>query len=371
MNQNDIEIINLNNYVLPDISPQFGKKWTLNGEQNSFFKYIKERFNGSPTNAGIIKAYSKYIYGNGLADLKGNNIHKFISKQDVKLICESYKIYGQFTLQVIWSQGSKLLKQEPQPIQFKYMNTAKIGLSLNTIGEVDGYFYSYDWENTSKYKPKFYPKFDGIYKENPIEVITFSRTSDEDYFANPDYLSGLQWAHIEEEMSNSAINHILNGFSAGKIINCRGGVPATEELRQEYRNKILSKLTGSNNTNKVIVSFSNGLDSGTDIDIKNIEVSQLDTQLVYFSEEAMRKIFAAHEVVSPILFGDRSGSGLGSNSGEMIEALKIMYRQSINPMREDILDSLQFLFKHTDVPNVELAFDDFEELKISKNNELE
>jgi hypothetical protein len=29
--------------------------------------------------------------------------------------------------------------------------------------------------------------------------------------------------HLEEELSNSAINHVLNGFSAGKVINCKGG----------------------------------------------------------------------------------------------------------------------------------------------------
>jgi hypothetical protein len=33
----------------------------------------------------------------------------------------------------------------------------------------------------------------------------------------------------------------------------------------------------------------------------NIQIDQLDAQLVYFSEEAERKIFKAHSVVNPIL----------------------------------------------------------------------
>jgi hypothetical protein len=42
----------------------------------------------------------------------------------------------------------------------------------------------------------------------------------------------------------------LNGFSAGKVINCKGGVPPTDELRETYKNKIIEKLTGTTNKNK-------------------------------------------------------------------------------------------------------------------------
>jgi hypothetical protein len=48
----------------------------------------------------------------------------------------------------------------------------------------------------------------------------------------------------------------LNGFSAGKVINCKGGVPPTDE-RETYKNKIIEKLTGTTNKNKTIVSFQN------------------------------------------------------------------------------------------------------------------
>jgi hypothetical protein len=93
----------------------------------------------------------------------------------------------------------------------------------------------------------------------------------------------------------------LNGFSAGKVINCKGGVPPTDELRETYKNKIIEKLTGTTNKNKTIVSFSNGIDGGNEIEVTNIQIDQLDAQLVYFSEEAERKIFKAHSVVNPIL----------------------------------------------------------------------
>jgi hypothetical protein len=66
-----------------------------------------------------------YIIGEGLIEISNFNINKYISKRDIRLICQDYKLYGQFTLQIIWSQGSKVLKEEPYPIQFKHINTEK------------------------------------------------------------------------------------------------------------------------------------------------------------------------------------------------------------------------------------------------------
>jgi hypothetical protein len=58
--------------------------------------------------------------------------------------------------------------------------------------------------------------------------------SSEPYFPQPDYLSGLQYAHLEE-LSNSAINHVLNGFSAGSNV-VKSGVPTDELERLKKQN---------------------------------------------------------------------------------------------------------------------------------------
>jgi hypothetical protein len=46
----------------------------------------------------------------------------------------------------------------------------------------------------------------------------------------------------------------------------------------------------------------------------------------------------------------------------MKEALKTLYRSNINPMREVIIDSLEYLIGFE--PNISLKFKDFEELRI-------
>lgn len=362
-----IDVINLNNYVLPNVVVNVGTKFILNGDNNSFFKYIEERYNGSPTNAGIIKSYVNYIIGQGLSDRFGINVNKYISKTDLRLICNDFKLYGQYAVQVIWSQGSKILKEEPKPLLIKHIPVNKIGFNQDRMGNIDGYWYSFDWENKARYKPQLFQKFDGIYKDNPIEIFYVKSISSQPYFATPDYLSGLQYAHLEEELSNAAINHVLNGFSAGKIINVIGGSNPSEELKEEYRRQILSKLTGSNNTNKAIISYSNGIEGG-EIKVENLEPTQYDEIFTNFTELAERKIFAAHSVTNPILFGIRDGSGLGSNKDEMIQALKTLYQSNINPMREVIIDGLEYVLKFIE-PNIQLEFKDFEELIVDSTTQ--
>lgn len=362
----DVHVIEFNNYVIPDIKPVLGQNYIDN---HSFFKYVKQRFYGSPTNAGIIKNYVNYIIGEGLVDRFGDsNVYKYISRKDFRLMCLDYVMYGQFSVQIIWSKGSKMLNEETKPIYIKYIPTEKIALNQNAIGDIDGYWYSYDWDNQIKYPPRFYTKFDGLYKEDyPVEIFTVQNINNEDYFPKPDYVSALQWAHVEEELANSAINYILNSFSLGKIINFKGGVPPTEELKQQYIQMLQDKLTGTSNKNKYVIMFQDGKE-GDSVEVINMQVDQLDSQLVYFSEEAQRKLFAAHGVTNPILFGVREGSGLGSNKDEMKEALKILYRSNIRPMREVILDGLDFLFRYID-DSIQVAFEDFEELRVDESTQ--
>jgi hypothetical protein len=91
------------------------------------------------------------------------------------------------------------------------------------------------------------------------------------------------------------------------------------------------------------------------------QIDQLDAQLVYFSEEAERKIFKAHSVVNPILLVLMINQDF-NNKDEMKEALKTLYRSNINPMREVIIDSLIGFSE----PNISLKFKDFEELRIEE-----
>lgn len=367
-NNYDIDIINLNNYVIPEIKVSIGTKYILNGDNNQFFKYVEDRYRGSVTNSAIIDKFVYYIIGEGLIDKGGVDINKYISEEDINLICLDFKMHGQYSLQVIWSQGSKILKEEPKPIRFKWIPTSSLGIDPNLSGQMDGYWYSFDWSNKTRYKPRFFPKFDGIYKEGyEIEILTVKRVSQNHYFPFPDYLAGLQYAKIEEENSNGLYNAVTSGFSGLTVINCRGGVPATEELRRETTKKLEEKTTGSNNQSRLVVAYSDSIDTGiNNIDVQNFETLDLDKKLQFSTEEAKSKLFTAHKVSNPILFGAPKPSGFGNNAEEMVAAKKEVYSSNINPMRKEIIRGLKFLFKFSE-PNIDLEFQDFEDLKTSSD----
>lgn len=362
-NNVNIETIQLSKYEAPDVTINLSQPFILNGDNNSYFKYIKSCYDNSPTNASIINALTNYIVGEGLYNTKTDeDIRSIITKSDLRLIALDYKTYGGFAVQVLWNAAENII--DKKPVKIKYIPIYKLGLNINDEMEVDGYWYSFDWERRSQFTPKFFHKFDGNYKghnddietDPNIEILMIQRPSSNDFFSNPDYQAGLVYAEIENELSNSAISHIQNGFQGGAIINCNGGVPPTEELKREYKKKIVGELTGSSNTNKLIVSFNENAEQAMTID--RIDVAELNAQYESFDENAERKLIVAHSV-PPILFsGSRAGGGLGNNAEEIETATQSLYRKVINPMREVILDGLQEIVNYID-PSIKLDFYNF------------
>lgn len=359
----DLVTVEYSKYIKKTVKPSTSAEWTLNGDNNSFFEYIRECYNSSPTNGTIINAFHKYIYGGGMIDKNGVNIYKYISKKDLKLMTLDFKLYGGFGVQVIWNSAKNL--EDKKPIRYRYLPIRKVGLNINNEMEVNGYWYCYDWNDRGKYPPQFFQKFDGNYKIKEdsedegydTEIALIQRTSSDEFFSNPDYLPGLQYAETEMELSNTSINHIKNNFQPSKIVNIPFE-PETEELKEEYRRNILKNIQGTTNSNNVIVAFNQTAENK--ISVESVEITDLNAQQVWFAEEAERKLIVAHSA-PPILFsGSREGGGLGNNSEEMKTATDMLYRKIINPYREDILDGLTDLLKHSE-PNIDLEFLDFKE----------
>ena len=345
-----------------DIKPRQGQDWILNGNNNINFKTYKDAYDDSPTNSAIIDAYVAYTYGEGLIDdtTKGN-LKKYLSDEDALMIVNDFKTYGGYAVQVIWNETEKT------PIKIKYIPVYKLGVryDMNNL-EVQGYWFSYDWTNKYKYTPKFYPRFTGSFKGNPLEILLVRRPTAEPFFPVPDYLSGIPWARVEGELGNSAINHFKNGLTALTVINYNQGRQATPELARQEAKKVRDMATGSENQGKVIVSFNDSLEEAVTVD--QLSPPELNQQNVFYAEEAERKLIVAHSA-PPILFsGSNQGNGFSNNADEIAVATKMLYRKKINPMREIICRGLKEVF---DLINAEIMpwFKDFEEEKSLEKSE--
>jgi hypothetical protein len=367
MKQNNLRVVLMNNYEKIDTTSLLTQsgKYITNGQDNEYFYKIESYYVGSPTNQAVIDSYASYILGDGLVDTSYNPLmlDNIISDDDLKGAILDYKIHKACAFQVVYNQG-----KDKQVAKLYHIPTKCLAYDRNDdiTQDPSGFWWSFDWKNKTRFKPRFVPAF-GYGENKESEILYIKGQSTQPLFPLPDYQSGIQYCHLEEELSNFYINHIMNNFSAGKIVNINDGLAEdTDEAQEEAENAILRKLSGTSNAGKVIISFNKNKENATTVD--NIEITDAYQQFQWLSGEASSKIMMAHKVTSPSLFGLPAPTGFSSGADEMDMALKLLYRSQINPMRKTLIKGLTEVFK-TLKPDVKLEFKDFEDLKTDNTEE--
>lgn len=339
-----LQIINLSNYIRPEIKEVSGKKWVLNGDKNSFYQVIIDAYNGSPTNSAIIDSYSQFIYGKGLTSKDKSTkpsewaaIISLVSKKDLRKICKDFEMFGEASIEVKYVNGK---------IQ-RCFHVAKQRIApevANDEGDITGYYYSYDFANVNKYKPERIDAFgygEGMGERSEIYIIRDYQVG-QFYYSNPSYVSGISWAKMEEEISNYSINHIQKGLSFGHIINMNAGVQESMETIQENTRQIRNHLTGSQNAGAFFLNWNDNKDS--EITIAPLEVSDAHQQYAYLSEEARQQLCTSHKLTSQMLVGISSSKGFSSTADEIKVGFEELMINVIKPKQEIILDGLMEIF---------------------------
>lgn len=334
-NVSDIRVVQLANYVRPKLVENKTNNWVLNGKKNEFYQYIIDRYNGSPTNAAIINSYVDLMLGNGIAMKEGklNDWVKFrtvLSDIDLRRIIADFILFGEDSMQIIEKNGGDLNGIYHLPKQYVVPSIA------NEDNEIEGYWYCTDWSNTNKNKPEYFPAFKKGEK-NSIYCISPYKAGKQ-YFSDPDYLAGLPYAEMEEEISNYYISHIQNGLSFGYIINIPDGNSLTPEEKDQLEWKIKQKLTGSSNAGKFVLSF-NGRDA--EITVTPLDYNDAHKQWEYLTGEARQQLLTAHRVTSPMLFGIKDNTGLGNNADELDTAEAQLMKRVIKPKQKYITEALE------------------------------
>ena len=339
-----LQIINLSNYIRPEIKEVSGKKWVLNGKNNEFYQTIIDAYNGSPTNSAIIDSYSQFIYGKGLTSKDRNTkpsewaaIISLVSKKDLRKICKDFEMFGEAAIEV------KYLKNKVQ----KCFHIAKQKVApevANEEGDITGYYYSYDFSNVNKYKPERFDAFgfgEGTQERSEIYIIKDYQVG-QFYYSNPSYVAGISWAKMEEEISNYSINHIQKGLSFGHIINMNSGIQESAETIQENTRQIRNHLTGSQNAGAFFLNWNDNKDS--EITISALEVSNAHEQYAYLSLEAKNQLCTSHKLTTPMLVGVKDATGFSSNADEIKVGFEELMINVIKPKQEIILDGLMEIF---------------------------
>jgi len=250
-------------------------------------------------------------------------------------------LMGQCAVQVIYSKDRKSIAQiEHMPIETLRAEKA------NDEGDIPAYYYFKDWPSIKKNDtPLRIPAY-GMSNEN-IEIYYIKPYKSGFYYYSPvDYQGGLQYAELEEEVSNYHLNNILNGLAPSMLINFNNGTPNQEE-RQLIESKIAQKFSGTSNAGKFILAFNDNKDSQAEI--TPVQLSDAHNQYQFLSDEATKKIMVSHRIVSPMLLGIKDQSGLGNNAEEIKTASLLMDNTVIRPFQELLIDSFDILLSYNDI----------------------
>jgi len=346
MSDNNIHVINLSSYQTPLIQESKRDNWVEFGEDNNYFQYLIDRYTYSTTNNAIINNISRLVYGRGLSALdaskKPNEYAQMMSllhPDCVRKLVVDRKMLGQCAIQIHYSKDhKKILKAYHMPVNL--LRAEK----CNKDGEVEGYYYSDNWQDIKKYAPKRIPAFG--YSNEQIEILYIKPyTVGMKYYAYPDYQGAVPYAKLEEEIADYLINEVQHGFSGTKVINFNNGIP-TEEQQSIITSKVNAQLTGSKGL-RTIVAFNASETSKTTVD--DIPLNDAPEHYSYLSEECLRKIMLGHNVTSPLLFGIASTTGFSSNADELKNSSILFDNMVIKPMQDELLEAFDRILAYNGI----------------------
>jgi len=344
-----VHVVNFSSYTTPEIREVQGKEWVEYGDDNNYFQYLIDRYNGSPTNNALINGIVDFIYGNGLDATDSASkpaeyaaMRGLLNKDAIRKIVADYKMMGQCALQVVYSRDHNTIA-EVAHIPTETLRAEK----CNDEGEIEAYYYAKDWTEVASRRetPTRIPAFG--FSNEAIEILYIKPYRAGFYYYSPvDYQGGLPYAELEEEVANYHINNIQNSLSPSLLINFNNGVPSEEERRQ-IEMQIAQKYSGSSNSGKFILAFNDNKELAATID--TIQLSDAANQYQFLSDEATQKLMVAHRITSPMLLGIKDSSGLGNNAEELKTASILFDNIVIRPMQEVILEGLTKILSYNDL----------------------
>jgi len=343
---NNIHLLELSAYEAPVITESSRNDWIEYGTDNNYYQYLIDMYTNSTTNNAIINNINRLVYGRGLSATNANkkpneyaSMMALFAKQDVRRMVTDLKLLGQCAMQVIYSKDRKrIVNVHHIPVQL--LRPEK----CNEDGKIEAYYYSDNWQEVRKFPPKRISAF-GCSKDG-IEILFVKPYSvGLKYFALVDYVGGLPYCGLEEDISAYLINEVNNGFSGRTVVNFNNGIPS-EDQQHMIKNKMLNTLTGTEGE-KMIVAFNNNAESKTTVDA--LPVNDAPDLYATLSEECLRKIMLAHNVTSPLLFGIASSNGFSSNSDELQDSFALFQNMVIKPMQEMLIDAFDEILAYNDI----------------------
>lgn len=357
-------------YVNPETANMWyesdGKDWVIWGPANLYPQRVVELYNGSAINHTCIQSKVDAIMGKGLysenpeadARLKRANPKETWNEVMTKLVLD-YELFGGFALNVVWNRAGDQIS-EVYHVDFSSIRSGK----MDEEGEIREYYYSPRWDlyqvNSRKknYKPVPYPTFDpeNTSGDNASQLFYYwDYQPSLQYYPLPSYVGSLNDIEIDRELSLFHSANLNNSLTPSMFISMRNGIPDKETRDRLYR-EFQESYSGASQAGRFFLTFSETPETAPEITPLSLTN---DTYYIQLEQRISSRILTGHRISSPLLLGIREGgSGLGSNSQELLMAYSHFLNTVIKPDRELILYQLDKMFKYMGIEDADLQIED-------------
>jgi len=354
--------VDLSSVTSPVVEEVRGKDWIEYGTEewaNLYPQFLIDLYNNSSTHSAIINTTAGMICGDDIIideDGKEENVDRYVKLQNffnyangketlhevLQKVSLDFKLQGAFGLHLIYN------KAKTEIVEIYHIPVERIRAGIpNAMGVVDTYYVSADWSDTRDNIPTPIAAFNSNDRTGASQLLYSGLYSPNmDVYHTPDYLAANNWALVDQKVAEFHLHNISNGFSGSYVFSFANGVPTQDERIAIERN-IAKKFQGSSNAGKVILTFSD--DKTRTPEITPISVSGQDKQFLALQELLVQNILTGHRVVSPLLFGIKSDSGLGSNVDELNAAFEVYLNTVVKGFQVHILRVLAKIFKINDM----------------------
>lgn len=347
-------------------------KWVLYGTdkdwRNRYPDYLIDLYNTSAKHGAIVRGKVDYIVGKGLAVNKdGLNTTKEAEVQDFIVKMELEKLLPQVALDVELFNGAA--------IEVIYNTTRKKIAKLSHVSfnkcrlDKDGkvVYYSPDgWKKSQPDKVDVIPTFN---VNTPAEKsILYLKVYDptKAVYPLPSYIGAIPYIELDGEIANFHLNGIKNGFMAGTIINFFNGQP-TEDDKEKIEQQIIDKFGGSDNANKVLLTFNDTKEQGPEIN--QLSGNDLDKRFDILNRTVEKEIFTGHRIVDPALFGIKP-EGIFATRNQIRDSYELFQKTYVQARQAFILDAFNNLAgvngvpKNIDIEQTEPIAQEFSEMTL-------
>ena len=369
-NNYNMSVVDLSHYNIPHIKEDDRKDWVEFGLDNLYPQYLIELFTGSGINGAIVKGVSSMVAGDqqdtcqGLDvvdkdELEGDLKEQYLkfskllkngSRNTIKNLCFDLKLFGTCYVNVIWNK-TKTAIAEIKHIPSQYVRSGK----ADSYGNVNEFYYCYDWSNVRKYKPRVIKAFDPEDRTETSQLLQIKEYNPQSfYYGIPDYVGGTDYIQLDMSIAELHLANIDNNFMPSCMVNFSNGIP-TDEERREVEKKLNAKFSGSGNSGKLIITFNDGKD--TTPEIVPLNTGDNDDKYQFLSTEVSRKVLTAHRITSPLLFGVKGdSSGFGNNADELRDSYSLFNNTVVKVFQSTVLEALDRLFRINGIDSLNIYF---------------